>query len=42
MRYDEHLQMTVTEDGVPVIQSAEAFAYSICQGGNDTTPRQDD
>jgi len=42
MRYDEHLQMNVTDDGTPVSQTAEAFAYSICQGAGDSVPKQDD
>ena len=42
MHYDEQLQMNVTDDGTPISQTAEAFAYSICQGGNDPVPRQDD
>jgi hypothetical protein len=42
MRYDERLQMTVTAEGTALIDTDEALAYSICQGGGDDEPKQDD
>lgn len=42
MYYDEQLQMTVTTDGTALIDTSEALGYSICQGGGDAEPKQDD
>lgn len=42
MLYDERLQMNVTLDGTPLIDTDQALGYSICQGGGDDEPKVDD
>jgi hypothetical protein len=40
--YDERLQMNVLADGTALIDTGHALGYSICQGGDDDVPREDD
>jgi hypothetical protein len=40
--FDERLQLNVTAEGIPLIDTGQALGYSICQGGDDDEPQQDD